>query len=601
MSKWGKIILVSVLTMMVVVMIGGGLLVYGLYNSVTSSLNSGSEKVEVTGASILELTLKGQVVDASQPDELMQLFTGRRSTFSSLIQAVKRAKSDDNVKGILMLIDGPEMGRAHIEELRSVLEDFKTSKKPVLAYMEQGADREYALAIAADKIYLSPVGNLGIRGMAAQVDFYGGLFEKLKVEPNAVRYGKYKSAVERYTRTSMSEEDREELTEVLQGIYDNQVDAIAKARKKSPDEVRNLIDNGPYSTAEKAKAAGLVDEALYFDQVKDKIKTDLKLTEYKAVNAGKYGTRNTNLNGEKIAVIYANGQINSGKSNNGAFGEESIGSDTVAAAIRKAREDKDIKAIILRIDSPGGSALASDIIWREVMLTKQAKKPLVASMSDVAASGGYYIAMAADKIVADPSTITGSIGVFTLKLNLAGLYREHLGINIETIKLSKNADIYSPYSSFTEEQKQKLQEDMDQFYKTFIGKVAEGRKMSVEAVDKIAQGRIWTGLKGKELGLVDEIGGMEKAVEVAKKLANIPDNKDVNLVDYPKSKPFLQALINVDGDEASWSKIYQHFRKEQTAAELPVEVRRSMSRLMLIKQLESEPVLTLMPYTLTVE
>jgi protease-4 len=335
--------------------------------------------------------------------------------------------------------------------------------------------------------------------------------------------------------------------------------------------------------------------------VKDKLKEQLKLTEYKSVNAGKYGIRTESGNGEKIAIIYANGQINSGKSNNGAFGEESIGSDTVAAAIRKAREDKEIKAIILRIDSPGGSALASDIIWREVMLTKQAKKPFVASMSDVAASGGYYIAMAADKIVADPSTITGSIGVFTLKLNLSGLYREHLGINIETIKLAKNADIYSPYNNFSPEQMQKLQADMDQFYKGFIGKVAEGRKMSVEKVDEIAQGRIWTGLKGKELGLVDEIGGIEKAVEVAKKLANIPDNKEVNLVDYPKSKPFLQALISVDGDETSWSQIYSHFRKEQAATELPVEVRRTMSRLMLIKQLEHEPVLTLMPYNLTLE
>jgi protease IV len=601
MSKWGKIILVTVLTMMIVVMIGGGLLVYGLYSSITSSLTASTDKVEVSGASVLELVIKGEVVDASQPDELMQLFTGRRSTFSSLLQAVKRAKADNNVKGILMLIDGPQMGRAHIEELRGALEDFKKSNKPVVAYMEQGADQEYALAIAADKIYLSPIGNLGIRGIAAQVDFYGGLFGKLKVEPNAVRYGKYKSAVERYTRTNMSEEDREELTEVLQGIYDNQVNAIAQARKKSPDEVRTLIDEGPYSTAQEAKAAGLVDDALYFDQVKDKLKEQLKLTEYKSVNAGKYGIRTESGNGEKIAIIYANGQINSGKSNNGAFGEESIGSDTVAAAIRKAREDKEIKAIILRIDSPGGSALASDIIWREVMLTKQAKKPFVASMSDVAASGGYYIAMAADKIVADPSTITGSIGVFTLKLNLSGLYREHLGINIETIKLAKNADIYSPYNNFSPEQMQKLQDDMDQFYKGFIGKVAEGRKMSVEKVDEIAQGRIWTGLKGKELGLVDEIGGIEKAVEVAKKLANIPDNKEVNLVDYPKSKPFLQALITIDGDETSWSQIYSHFRKEQAATELPVEVRRTMSRLMLIKQLEHEPVLTLMPYNLTLE
>src|SRR5262249_54094653 len=346
---------------------------------------------------------------------------------------------------------------AKVEELRDAIADFKKSGKPVFAYMERCSDLEYFLATSADKIYISPVGDVNIKGFAAQATFWRGFLNKLKIEPNIDRYGKYKSFGDSYMRENMSDAQREELEAILDSLYNRYVAAIAESRKKDPEEVKRLIDKGPYANAKEAVEAGLADGALYIDEVKDQFKQRLKLDKYESIASSKYNETGGGFGSgsDRIAIIYASGTITSGESSDGTFGGKTIGSDTIAAAVKRAREDSSIKAIVLRVDSPGGSALASDIIWREVNLAKKAK-PFVASMSDVAASGGYYISMAADKIVAEPGTLTGSIGVVSGKLNWNGLYHDHLGINIETLKRGRNADFYSDTRNFTEEERAKF-------------------------------------------------------------------------------------------------------------------------------------------------
>jgi protease IV len=522
-----------------------------------------------------------------------------------VLENIQKAKVDSRIKGILLHLNNPEIGQGRSDDLRDAIADFKKSGKPVYAYMERGGDREYSLAVAADKIFMSPVGDLAIKGFAAHATFMKGFLDKLKVQPNFARYGKYKSYIERYSREDMSEAEHEELDALLDGFYAHYVELISKSRKKDAETVKKLIDEGPYSSAVKAKEVGLIDDALYLDQVKEQIKQDVKLTSYEGISGYKYTNRPARElgigKGDKIAVIYLSGGIVSGKSNKNPFSDETAGSDTIAAAIKKAREDSDIKAIILRVDSPGGSALASDIIWREVMLTREAKKPFVACMADVAASGGYYVSMAADKIVAQPGTITGSIGVFGGKFNINGLYHDHLGLNVESLTRGKHADIYSEYKNFSEEELQKITDNMVDFYKTFITKVAEGRKLKVEDVDAIAQGRVWTGTQAKERGLVDEMGGLAKAIEIAKQLAKMPADSSPHLVEFPQSQGFAATLLGDREEDASISEIIKHVIVGRAVKdEMPAEMRETMRTLSLIKQLEHEHVLALPAYQITI-
>lgn len=593
MTKRSKVVLLILGGIGLLVIFFSGLLLYTLFAGRTTTVESDS---------VLELKLAGDMPEAEQPDAVTRLFAGQTNSFRNVLESIQKAKVDNHIKCLLLLIDNPGIGQGKSDDLRDALKDFKKSGKPIYAYMERAGDREYSIAIVADKIFLSPVGDLGIKGFAVQAQFMRGLLDKLKVEPNFARQGKYKSFVERYTLDKMSDAEKEELNGILDGLYDHYVSEIASARKKDPEEVKKLIDNGPYGNATAAKEAGLIDETLYFDEVKERIKTDMKMAKYEAIQSSKYANTSARElgigTGEKIALIYASGGIVSGKSNRSPFSEASAGSDTIAAAIKKAREDSSIKAIILRVDSPGGSALASDIIWREVMLTKKAGKPFVACMSDVAASGGYYISMAADKIIAQPGTITGSIGVFSGKLNINGLYRDHLGLNVEILKRGKNAGMYSEFSNFSPDELTKIEGDMATFYKTFITKVAEGRKMKVEDVDAVAQGRVWTGIQGKEHGLVDELGGMAKAIEVAKQLAKLPADSSPQLVEFPRAVSLAQTLFGNqdDEEEASLMEMWKQSSVERSIqSEMPVEVRESIKRLALIKKLEREPYLALLP------
>lgn len=599
MSQRAKVLVVILIGGLFLAVVFGGLLAYSLYYTGPT----------VAEESVLEIRLSGPLAESVQPDQTLRLFAKLPNSLRNLTQSVKKAKDDKNIKGILVFIEDIELGFGKVEELRNSLIEFKKSGKPIYVYMERGEDRSYYFATVADKIYVSPVGDLNVKGLAASASFYKGLFNKLKVEPNFERHGKYKSFADSYTREDMSAEHREELEAILDGLYNDYVAAVATARKKTPEEVKQLIDEGPYNNARKAVEVGLIDEALYFDEVKDRIKQDLKLSKYEAININKYSeSLLPKYSDDKIAVIYATGAVVSGRSNFDPFFGQTLGSDTVAGAIRKAREDSEIKAIVLRVDSPGGSALASDIIWREVNLAKK-EKPFVASMSDVAASGGYYISMAADKIVAQPGTITGSIGVVTGKLNISGLYKEHLGINVETVKRGQRADYYSEFRNFTEEERTKFHNDMMEFYREFVSKAAQGRSMKIEDMDKVAQGRVWTGTQAKEQGLIDELGGLDKAIEVAKQLAKIPAERDVQIVEYPKAPGLLQALMGIEqeGEEDSEVRFTLKEQSERAAMEklldqsLPPQVRDAVRTMSLLKRIENERIFAIMPYQLRIE
>jgi protease-4 len=595
MKHRGKIILAIFLGSALVVGVFAILLVGSIFSKSTPT---------VLNNSILELKLEGSMPESVSDDPFLKLFAGQQTSLKSTLENIQKAKVDKNIKGILLLINDAGLGQGRIQDIRDAIGDFKQSGKPVYAYMEQGGDREYALAISADKIYVAPAGSLLVRGFAAHATFMRGFFDKIKVEPNFARHGKYKSAVERYTRSEMSPEDKEAINELLDDIYDDYVQNIAKARKKDAEEVKKLIDEGPYNMPKQAKEVGLIDDAIYLDEVKERIKEDLKLTTYTAISSNKYNnvtpTELKSSAGSKIAIIYASGPIISGKSNSSPFSDETIGSDTVAAAIKSAREDSTIKAIILRVNSPGGSPLASDIIWREIILTKKAKKPIIACMSDVAASGGYYISMGADKIVAQPSTITGSIGIFGGKFNVNGLYKDYLGMNTEAITRGKNADFYSEYKNYSEEELAKLQKYMDEFYVDFTSKAAEGRNMKVEAIDNVGQGRVWSGIRGKEIGLVDELGGLQKSILIAKDLAKLPENSVPELVEFPKVSGFAAMLADLEEGAAITQSAKESQLRRAIENEMPTEMKETFRALSIMKTMEKEHVFALMPYQISI-
>jgi protease-4 len=405
-----------------------------------------------------------------------------------------------------------------------------------------------------------------------------------------------------FTQKKMTDPHKRYIDELLNDLFDRYVNAIAQTRKKTPDEVKALIDNAPYS-AEKAKEAGLIDEALYRDDVEKQLK---KLLGYKdtdsfvAVRGSEYrdvSPESLGLNkGERIAVIYASGEIGSGSSENSPSGDQSIGSDTVAKALNDAAADKTIKAVVLRVDSPGGSGLASDIIWRAVETTNQ-KKPVVVSMSDVAASGGYYISASAAKIIAQPSTITGSIGVVAGKPVMRGFY-DWLGISNEYVLRGKTAGMFRETEKFSDEERAKFEDWIKTtYYRDFVPKVAKGRNRDEQYIDSIAQGRVWTGQQAKDRGLVDEFGGLDKAVEVAKQLAKIPADKGVERVILPYPTTFLQELLS-GGGENSNAEVQQ---QRAVYAALPEDARRALRYMAMMDRMKNGETMLLMPFDLRVK
>src|SRR6266498_2939667 len=506
--------------------------------------------------SVLALKVSGPLPDYVPDDPIRRLFGGQPQSLGSLLAQFRKAKVDKRITAVMLDIDMSDAGWAKSEEIRGAIEDFRTSGKPVYAYMETSLNKDYYIATACDKVFVPPPGELFINGLAADVMFFRGSLDKLGIYPDIYQIGKYKSAGDTFTQKQMSDAHREFINSLLDDLYGRYIDGIAKARNKSSDDIKALIDNSPYNAAQ-AKEAGLIDGALYHDEVEKELKKRLgykdsdelhiaKGSDYRQISQESLGLNK----GEKIAIVYAAGDITSGKSQFGGNGEETIGSDSLAKTLEEARNDQSIKAIVLRVDSPGGSGLASDIIWRAIESAKE-KKPVVVSMSDVAASGGYYIACGANKIVAEPSTITGSIGVVGGKPVVKGLY-DWLGITNEYVMRGKNAGIFRESEKFSDTERQKFEELIKTtYYDEFLPKVAKGRGKTKEDIDKVGQGRVWTGQQGKERGLVDEYGGLDKAIEIAKQLAKIPADKGVQRVPLPKPPGFFEQLMSGGGDDDS--------------------------------------------------
>jgi protease-4 len=501
----------------------------------------------------------------------------------------------------LLDINFPGIGWGKADELREAIKEFKTSGKPIYSYMELGMNKEYYIAAATDKIYLAPAGDLYVNGLAANAMFYRGSLDKLGIIPEFIKIGAYKSAPDQYLRKDMSDEQREVLNAILDGYFGNFVNGIAEARNKTPEDVKTMIDGAPYH-APQALELGLIDGANYKNQVYDELK---KVLGYKAEDDLRTVSESTYKEvtpeslkldkGERIAVVYASGAINIGSSQNSPVAGEMVGSDTMVKAINAAAKDESIKAIVLRVDSPGGSALASDLIWRAIEDAK-AKKPVVVSMADVAASGGYYIACNANKIVAEPNTITGSIGVFMGKPNVKGLY-DWLGVSNEYVMRGKNAGIFRETESWTPEEKAKMESQTNIiYYDDFVPKVAAGRNKSPEDVNKIGQGHVWTGTQAKENGLIDEFGGLEKAISIAKELAGIPAEISVKRVAFPEGKTLLEAFLGNEGGST----------KEQAAQEavfkaLPEDARRALRVAAMFDQMKRGESMLIMPFELEIK
>jgi len=561
----------------------------------------GQRAPNIRDNSVLVLRVAGPLPDYVPDDPLRKLFGGPNESLSNLVLQLRKAKVDKRIKAIILDINMSGAGWAKSEEIRDAITDFRSSGKQVYAYMELGMNKEYYIASACDRIYLAPPGELFINGLAAEVMFFRGSLDKLGVYPDIYQIGKYKSAGDMFTRKDMSEAHREYINSMLDDLYNRYVEAIAKARGKTPDEVRAIIDNSPYGSV-KAKEAGLIDSAAYRDELDKEIKSklgyqdndELRLvrgSEYREVPPESLGLDK----GERIAVIYATGNIGSGKSDNSPTGDQSIGSDTLAKALNDARDDKTIKAIVLRVDSPGGSGLASDIIWHAVESAKQ-KKPVVVSMSDVAASGGYYISASANKIIAQPSTITGSIGVVAGKPVMKGFY-DWIGLSNEYVLRGKNAGMFRETEKFTPDERAKFEEWIKTtYYNDFVPKVARGRGKDPAYIDSVGQGRVWTGSQGKNNGLVDEFGGLDRAVAVAKQLANIPADKEVNRVVLPYPQTFLQQLFSTADSTTT-----ERRQQQAVFAALPEDARRALRYMTLLDQMKNGQSMLVMPFELTIK
>lgn len=507
-----------------------------------------SDKVNIADKAVLKLDLRKPIIERSNDtplDEVPIAPSAGGIGILDLKKGIEKAKANKNIKGIFLNLSGLSAGSANMEELRNALLDFKKSKKFIYAYSEGYSEGAYYLASVADEIFLNPEGSLEFNGLTANLSFYKNMLTKLDVKPEVFRVGDFKSAVEPYIREDMSEANREQFTSFLNSIYDHYLNNIAKVRKISAQELERLSDEFLIRTPEDALKYKLITKIAYYDEVETAISKKLKLKKDKKINfvslsdVKKSESEEDEESGTKrITVIVAEGEIRSGESSDGV-----IGSETIAREIRKARKDKKVKAIVLRINSPGGSALASDVMWREVMLAKK-EKPVIASMSDLAASGGYYMAMACDEIYAQPTTITGSIGIFAVFFNVSELYRERLGITNDYVTTGNFKDIRSALieRDFTEEEREIIQGFIDEGYEDFTGKAAKGRNMSLEALKKVASGRVWTGIQAKKRGLVDKLGGIDDAIAGAAKKAKLKKD-DYYVVYRPVQKDFFTQLM----------------------------------------------------------
>ena len=534
MARRGFAILFTFLGMALFISIVGFTAMYFLF---------GREPAVPSNATLV-LRVGGSLSELAPNDVYGYLRGSKTPTVRALVENLRKAKVDSRVRAVLLKPTGFESPFwAKVQEVRDAVLDFRKSGKPIYAYLEYGGDREYYLATAADRIFLMPSTPLDLTGVATYQLFLRGTLDKIGAVPDLHRIGEYKTAVNTFKEKGYTPAHKEMDQSLNLDLYEQIVRGIADGRKKNDVDVRALFDDGPF-LPEDAMRAGLVDDIAYEDQVEEKLRGGETLRQIDEEDYGRVSASSLGLNrGPRIAVIYANGTINSGKSGYDPINGPVAGSDTLIEYIRQARRDSSVRAIVLRVDSPGGSATASDAIWRELTITKKEKadRPLIVSMSDLAASGGYYIAMPAQVIVAQPSTLTGSIGIFGGKVVTGGVYGK-LGARIESTSVGKHAEINSPARPYSPDELKKLQEQLQAFYDQFVEKVAEARHSTPEKIDALAQGRVWTGRQAKQNGLVDELGGLDRAVAVAKQRAKIAADSDIELVVYPPRKSFYELL-----------------------------------------------------------
>ncbi|MEP7307277.1 MAG: signal peptide peptidase SppA [Acidobacteriota bacterium] len=503
-----------------------------------------SREPAVSRQSVLVLRVGGDLAEVAGTDVVGYLRGAKTPTVRSIVDNLRKAKVDARVQSLLLKptgFDSPFWGK--VQEIRDAVLDFKKSGKPVYAYLEYGGDREYYLATAADRIFILPAATLDLSGVATYALFLRGTLDKIGAYPDLHHIGDYKTATNQFTEKGYTAAHREMDQSLNRDLYEQLVRGIADGRKKDEGEVRRLIDEGPF-LPEDALRAGLVDDVAYEDQVDEKLDNGRRERHLDGEDYARISASSLGLNrGPRIALIYAAGTINGGKSGYDPLNGAITGSETLSEYIRQARRDTSLRAIVLRIDSPGGSAPASDALWRELMIARneRADRPLVASMSDLAASGGYYIAMPAHVIVAQPATLTGSIGIYGGKYVTAGVY-EKLGARIGSTSIGRHAEINSPARPYNPEELKKVEEQLHAFYDQFVEKAAESRHVKPEQIDALAQGRVWTGQQAKANGLVDELGGLDRAIAVAKQRAKIPAESEVELVVYPPRKSFYEVL-----------------------------------------------------------
>lgn len=514
-----------------------------------------SPKVSVPKETVLTLSISGSLPELALSEGFPGLSPKAPPTLQGLLEILDKAKLDERVKLVLVKIEDLSAQPSKLAELREAIADYRASGKEIWAFLPQLAgDAEYFVACACDKIFFERYGVLALDGLKAEILYYKSLLSKVGVQIEVARRGKYKSAAESLSSDTISAPNYEQLNALLTGFDDAYVKGVAESRKMSEAAFRNILNEQAYLSDQQALAQKLVDSVCYFNELEDAIRKRfnaddgdalfLSASKYKAVSYASLGKKAS----DKIAVINVLGGIVDGKSSPSPSGEANSGDETLVPAIEEARKDKSIKAIVLRVDSPGGSAIASDKILLALNRAK-AEKPVVASMSGVAASGGYWVSMQAQKIVANPATITGSIGVIATKPSMREL-ADKIGLKRTVIAKAKYADAFNLFDKLSPEAYQKADALIEYLYQEFLRKVAEGRKMTTEQVDAIAQGHVWLGETAKSIGLVDELGGFRKAIQVAKSLAGIDESARVELVSYPKPKDFWDDFFEKLGSES---------------------------------------------------
>lgn len=534
----------------------GFVIIFLIIFGVVSSMKN-EDPIEIADNSVLLLKLDNQMQDRAVEKsptglDFKSMLGDEKPGMMEVLEAIEKAKTDKKIKGIYLDVNEVPTGLATLEEIRNGILDFKTSGKFVYAYADDYEQREYYLATAADSVFLNPAGSIIFKGLNAQIIFLKGMLEKIGVQPEIIRHGKFKSAVEPLIADKMSDENKEQTRQWLFSIWNYMLNNISVSRNISVNKLNMFADSLTIRTGEQAVENKLIDRLIYKDQMMSllKVQTGKKknekvvftqVTEYnKAPRELTEKEKDLGLAKDKIAVIYCIGSIVKGEGQS-----DEIGANKTAKMIADAAKDSSIKAIVLRVNSGGGSALASEIIWREVVLAKTLK-PVIASMGDYAASGGYYIVCQADTVLASPTTLTGSIGVFGVFMNVQKLMNEKLGVTSDNVKTNTYADLMSPLRTMTETEKNAIQTEIEKIYETFITHVSKGRNISKTDVDSIGQGRVWVGLDAKQIKLVDKLGGLTDAIKIAAQKSKL---KHYRIVSYPEKKDFLKQIFESSEDK----------------------------------------------------